>query len=321
MTLLLAFGCALGAPVLLYAWLWCGERLSRALPRRAGRAARPAVWLGPAVALLGVYLLWPLLSTVFLSFRDAAGDRWAGLDNFRYLAGDPEVHDALANNALWLVVLVTACTAVGLVVALLGDRVRYEAAAKAAVIAPLSISFVSGAVIWRSMYDYAPPGLPQTGTLNAVLTALTSAEPIAWLADERTGNPALITVGVWMTAGFATVVLSAAVKGIPAELHEAARVDGASWWQELRHITLPQLRPALLVVSVMVAIAALKAFDIVYVMTNGSYQTNVIANVLYRQLFVNQDYGKASAIALLLVVLAAPVIALNQRVQRAGEAR
>ncbi|HEX8005809.1 MAG TPA: hypothetical protein VF482_05195, partial [Trebonia sp.] len=164
--LLLACGCALGTPVLLYAWLWGAGRISAALPRRAGRVVQLAAWLGPALALLGVYLLWPLVSTVILSFRDAAGRRWAGADNFRYLAGDPDVHAALSNNALWLVVLVTACVVAGLVVALLGNQVRYEAAAKAAVIAPLSISFVSGAVIWRSMYDYAPPGLPQTGTLN-----------------------------------------------------------------------------------------------------------------------------------------------------------
>lgn len=169
------------------------------------------------------------------------------------------------------------------------------------------------------MFAYQPTGQPQTSTVNATLTRL-GGEPIAWLIDTRTNNGALITVGVWMTAGFATIVLSAAVKSLPGELIEAAHVDGASRWQAFRHIKLPQLRPALAVVATALAITALKAFDVVYVMTNGAFDTNVIANVLYQQLFVARHQGRASAVAILLSAIAAPIVYLNVRTSRAETA-
>lgn len=213
--------------------------------------------------------------------------------------------------------LTGGCLLVGVVVAVLADRVRYEAVAKAAIVLPTAIPFVAGAVVWRFMYQYQPPGLPQTGTVNAVWTAISAAAPVAWLVENSTNNVALITVGVWMTAGLATVIVSAALKSIPAELHEAARVDGASAWQAFRHITLPHLRPAIVVTATLLAVTAFKAFDIVYVMTNGNFDTDVIANTMYRQLFVDQHYGRASAIAVLLAVLAVPILLLNARAARA----
>ncbi|MFD0745325.1 carbohydrate ABC transporter permease [Phytohabitans flavus] len=278
----------------------------------------PWLWLAPALVPVGVFLAWPLANTVWLSLRDAGSGAWAGLDNYRYLVTSTEVHTALRNNLLWLVLLTGGCLVTGLLVAVLTDKVRYEAVAKAAVVLPTAIPFVAGAVIWRFMYQYRPPGLPQTGTLNAVLTAA-GAAPLAWLVDTRTNNAALIGVGVWMTAGFATVILSAALKALPPDLHEAARIDGAGPWQAFRHVTLPQLRPAVVVTATLVAVSAFKAFDIVYVMTNGNYRTDVIANLMYRQLFVAQDYGRASAIAVLLTLLAAPILVLNARATgRAG---
>lgn len=309
----LAFTAAV--PALLLGWLWLVGRLEAVLPHRLHRRLLPWLWLAPALAPVGVFLAWPLANTVWLSLRDAGSGAWAGIDNYRYLATSAEVHTALRNNLLWLALLTGGCLAVGLLVAVLTDRVRYEAVAKAAVVLPTAIPFVAGAVIWRFMYQYRPPGLPQTGTLNAVLTAA-GAAPVAWLVDTRTNNAALIAVGVWMTAGFATVILSAALKAVPAELHEAARIDGAGPWQAFRHVTLPQLRPAVVVTATLVAVSAFKAFDIVYVMTNGNYRTDVIANLMYRQLFVDQDYGRASAIAVLLTLLAVPVLLVNARATR-----
>jgi alpha-glucoside transport system permease protein len=184
------------------------------------------------------------------------------------------------------------------------------------VVAPTAISFICGAIIWRFMYDYQAPGLPQVGTLNALWADGLGQAPVAWLVDTATNNYALIMVGLWSTLGFATVIVSAALKGVPTELTDAARVDGASDWQVFRHVVLPQLRPTLVVVATLVAIAALKAFDIVYVLTNGNYGTNVIANLLYSQLFIHQDAGRASAVALLLTALALPLFVLNARAVR-----
>ena len=317
--IMLGAACMIGTPVLLFGWLWIAERVFGKLPQRASRTLRPAVWLAPALLILVAYLLWPMVYTGILSFRNATAGRWTGLANFQYLIDDRNIHFALRNNTLWLVLFVGGCTAIGLIVALLSDKVRYEGIAKAFVVAPLAISFVSGAVIWRLMYAYNPPGLPQVGTVNAALTTLSDAQPVAWLVNPWTNNTALIAVGVWMTAGFATVILSAALKGLPADVSDAALVDGASRWQELWYVVLPQLRPTLVVVATLLAIEALKAFDIVYVMTNGSYNTNVIANILYQQLFVAQDLGKASAIAVLLTVFALPLIILNARSQRSQE--
>jgi alpha-glucoside transport system permease protein len=318
--ILLAAGFTVGAPLALLGWLALAERVTSMAPRRRASVLRPALWLLPALSMVGAFLVWPLLNTGILSFRNAAGDGWRGLDNYRYLATDPGVHSALRNNVLWLVLLVAGCTFIGLLVATLSDAVRYESVAKAVIVAPIAISFVCGAVIWRFMFAYQPPGLPQTGTLNAVYTTVTAAQPVAWLVNQSTNNLALVVVGIWMTTGFATIILSAAIKSVPPELSEAARMDGASGWQIFRNVTIPHIRPTITVVATLLAVMALKAFDVVYVMTNGNYDTDVIANVMYRQLFIARDYGKASAVAVLLTVVALPIVAVNARSSRRLEA-
>lgn len=310
-----------GAAALLLGWLWLAEKISAFLPRRSRRAVLGWLWLAPALALVALYLAWPLVNTVLLSLRDTRSRHWAGLANYRYLLDDAAVHSAFGNNLLWFVLLTGVCLLVGLLVATLADRVRYEGIAKAVVVLPTAIPFVAGAVIWRFMYQYQPPGLPQTGTVNAVWTRLTGAAPLAWLVDTRTNNLALIAVGIWMATGFATVILSAALKSIPTELSDAARVDGAGSWQVFRHVSLPHLRPTIIVTTTLLAISAFKAFDIVYVMTNGNFDTDVIANLMYRQLFVDQNYGRASAIAVLLAAVAVPILLLNARATRAERER
>jgi alpha-glucoside transport system permease protein len=315
-----ALALTIGTPLVVYVWLWLAERLVARVPRRMQGGARAVLWLLPASAFIAVFLMWPLVYTAVLSLRDAAGRGWSGLGNYRFLAEDDAVRSALRNNVLWVIGLVVVPTLVGLAIAVLSNRVRYESAAKAVVVAPIAISFVAGAIIWRAMFAFQPAGQPQTSTVNAVID-LFGGVPVAWLVDTRTNNAALITVGVWMTAGFATIVLSAALKGLPSELIEAAQVDGASRWQAFRHVTLPQLRPALVVVITALAITALKAFDVVYVMTNGAFDTNVIANVLYQQLFVARHQGRASAVAILLTLIAAPIIYLNVRTTRVESRR
>lgn len=316
---LLAGAFTLGTPLALLAWLWLAEKVESLVPRRLRGPVRAWQWLTPAALLIGTFLLWPLLTTGWLSLHGKNGRSWAGLANLRWLGGE-EVRAAVGNNLLWLVVLVGGCLLLGLVVAVLADTARYETVAKAVVVAPTAISFVCGAIIWRFMYDYQAPGLPQVGTLNAVWADGLGRAPVAWLVDTATNNYALILVGLWSTLGFAMVIISAAIKGVPTELTDAARVDGATGWQLFRHVVLPQLRPTLIVVATLVAIAALKAFDIVYVLTDGNYGTNVIANLLYSELFINQDAGRASAVALLLTALALPMFVLNARAVRREQA-
>jgi len=307
-----------GVPLTLVGWLWLVERLLRPLDRRRAAQLRPWAWLAPGALLIGVFLAYPLVNTLLLSSRDAKSSRFVGLVNFAEVLGSGEVRGALRNNVLWLVLLVGGCLLAGLLVAVLADGTRYEPAAKAALVLPTAVSFVAGAVVWRSMYDYRPPGTAQTGTLNAALAAV-GEDPVSWLVNTRTNNPALIVVGIWMTAGFAVVVLSAAVKSVPRELVEAANVDGAGSWRVFRHVMLPELVPTIVLVVTFLAITAFKSFDIVYVLTNGSYGTDVIANVMYRELFVSSNYGHASAIAVLLLIVAMPVLLVNLRIGRGRE--
>ncbi len=202
-----------------------------------------------------------------------------------------------------------------LVAAILMDRVRYEKIARTFLILPTAISFVAGAIIWKMIYVYAPPSMPQVGTANALMKVFGHA-PTAWLLDRSVNNYALIGVAVWMSMGVATLILSAGVKAIPSDLSEAARIDGAGELAIFRYVTLPSLWPTILVVLTTEAIFSLKVFDIIYVMTNGAFGTDVIANRMYSELFVRENLGTASAIAVLLLIMASPVIIMNIRQMR-----
>ena len=307
-----ALAFTIGTPLVVLGWLWLAERIVAQLPRRLHGGVRAALWLLPAGAFIAVFLLWPLVYTVVLSLRDAAGRGWSGLSNYRFLADDDGVRSALRNNVLWVV---------GLVVVPTSSDWRSPCSPTASATSPpprpsSSLRSPSPSSPGRSSGGRCSPTSRLGSRRRAPSTPcidVLGGEPIAWLINTRVNNAALITVGVWMTAGFATIVLSAALKGLPSELIEAAQVDGASRWQAFRHITLPQLRPALVVVTTALAITALKAFDVVYVMTNGAFDTNVIANVLYQQLFVARHQGRASAVAILLTLIAAPIIYVNVR--------
>ncbi|HEY5638792.1 MAG TPA: sugar ABC transporter permease, partial [Dehalococcoidia bacterium] len=257
----------------------------------------PWLWLAPAMALLGVFLVYPVLNTFFTSFlaEDASAGIWdfiddpstfVGLDNYEFIVDNPRplvanTHSALYNNAFWLIFFTALTVPLGLIFAVLASRVRYEAVAKSAIFIPMAISFVAASVIWRFMYEFNP----DVGTVNAVTTSL-GVESTAWLQDKgsfqtvltdagpndlpgpfQINNLALIMVGVWMWTGFAMVVLSAGLKGISTEVLEAARVDGANEWQIFRRIILPILSPTIVVVATTLVIQALKKFDLVWVMT------------------------------------------------------
>lgn len=292
----------------------------------------PWVWLSPALLLLSVFLVYPVIDTVRRSMLDARSDRWVGFDNYRFIIENPQTlvadtHSALLNNVLWLVLFPVLAVPAGLVLAVLASRVRYEAVAKSTIFIPMAISFVAAAVIWRFMYLFNA----DVGTVNAVFTQV-GRDPVAWLQDAgapqrplvdwgpvdgigplQVNNIALVLVAVWMWTGFALVVLSAGLKGIPTDVLEAARVDGANEWQIFRRIILPMISPTIAVVTTTLVINALKVFDLVWTMTGGRFKTDVVATLFYKEAFVVRDFGVGAALAVVLLLGVVPVMIVSLR--------
>lgn len=301
-----------GIPLLLAGYIMLTERLLGKAGRRRSSSVRALFWITPAVLLLIVFLVYPIISTIILSAKDAASKGFVGLANYKYIFTDPNMLLVLRNNLLWVVLFTLITLTFGLLIALLADRVKYEAAAKSIVFLPMAISFVAAGIIWKFMYDFQPAGAPQLGTINAFLsTIIPGFKPVAWLFNTGTNNFALIVVGIWMWTGFAMVILSAGLKGIPIDVIEAARIDGANEFQIFRFVTMPLLTPTLTVVATTLIINVLKIFDIVYVMTNGNLNTEVIANRMYKEMFNYNNFGRASAIAVILLILIIPVMLMN----------
>jgi len=304
----------------LLGYIFVAEWLLHRLPSGARPRLRPWIWIGPALAFVGFFLIAPAIQTIVLSLMDATSTSFVGVDNYVAVLTDPSVHIAIRNNLLWWIVFFTSFVLInGLVIAVLADRVRYEGIAKSLIFLPQAISFVAAGTIWKFIYSYQPPGVEQTGTLNAVVVFF-GGEPQPWLTQMPTNNLLLIIVAVWAWCGFATVILSAALKGVPVELLEAARLDGASEIMVFRQIVFPLLLPTITVVATTLVIFALKAFDVVYVMTNGNFETEVLANRMYKEMFTVRDYGRASAVAVLLLAGIVPVLVFNMRRFRQQEA-
>lgn len=310
-----------GVPGVLVGYIWGTEQVLRLVSERMRPRIRPWLWLGPALAFLGLFLVYPTIGTVIRSLQDRFGKEFVGLNNYTWFFGSDDALSALKNNVLWLVFLTLFVVGVGLLVAVLVDRVRYESFAKSVIFVPLAISMVAAGVIWLYMFQYNPPGEPQTGTLNAAIGTV-GLGPIPWLQveDFSVNTFMLIIVMTWMWSGFAMVIISAALKGINPELLEAARVDGANELQLFRGVVFPLLVPTLVVVTTTMIIIALKAFDIVYTMTGGQLKTNVIANLMYQEMFSFGQYGRASAIAVVLLLAIIPVMFFNIGRFRAQEA-
>ncbi len=270
------------------------------------------LYLAPAAVLLSVFLVYPVLNTFYLSFMDRRSEQFVGWANYEFLFTNPQTLTVFRNNVLWLVLFTSVTVALGLLIAVLANHVRYEAVAKAIVFVPMAVSFTAAAVIWRFIYIYQAPSFTQTGVANALLTWL-GFDPVAWISNTNVNNLALIVAGIWMWTGFALVVISAGLKGIPTEVIEAARIDGASERQIFWYITLPMLRSVLLVVTITLIINSLKVFDLVYVMTFGNYDTDVLANRMFKEMFTFGNFGRASAVAVVLLLAIVPVMALNIR--------
>jgi len=308
---LVAIAWGLGSVALLYAVL---NAMAESLPRPARALALPLVFAGPALALLFWFLVFPTLRSLWLSFFDETGTRFVALANYRFAFADRIMLESFRNNLLWMVFGTLLCVGLGLVIAVLADRSRLEKLYKSLVFMPMAISFVGAGVIWKFMYAYKGEGtgIQDIGLLNAAVVAL-GGKAQAWLLVPFWNNFLLIAIMVWLQTGYAMVILSSSIKGIPAELLEAARIDGADELQIFFRIIIPAIEGSLVTVSTTIVIFSLKLFDIVRVMTGGNYGTNVIANEFYMQQFTYGQSGRASAIAIVLLVAVVPVMAYNLR--------
>jgi alpha-glucoside transport system permease protein len=300
-----------GVPLVLIAYISLVEAALRPLAGRKASTVRPWLWIAPGFFFLAVFLIYPTIKTFVLSFLNADSTRWIGLSNYLFVFTNGAMQTSLRNSGLWLVLFTFLTVTLGLTIAVLTDRVSYENVAKSIVFVPMAISFTAASVIWKFMFDYKPAGAPQTGSLNALLTLIPGFQPRAWLINAPLNNVFLIVASVWVWTGFCMVVLSAALKGISAEVLEAARVDGASEWHVFWRVTFPLLGATVAVVITIMLVFALKTFDVVYVMTSGNFNTQIIAYSQYQQMFVNRDFGHASAIGIVLLVAILPVLAFN----------
>ncbi|WP_249213879.1 carbohydrate ABC transporter permease [Synechocystis sp. PCC 7338] len=289
-----------------------------ALPKPWNQRILPWIYVAPALLFLSAYLVLPTLETIYLSFFDGRSKNFVGLENYVFAFTDHTMLVAFRNNLLWLVLVTGISVSLGLIIAVLADKVRYEAIAKSIIFLPMAISFVGASVIWKFVYAYRPAGAEQIGLLNAIVTSLGFA-PVGWLVERSVNNFALIAIMIWLYTGFCMVILSAAVKGIPADVIEAARIDGANSWQIFWRITIPMIRSTLLVVSTTMVILVLKVFDIVFVMTGGNQGTEVIASLMIKEMFNYRNFGRGSTIAVVLLLLIVPVMITNIRRFKAQE--
>jgi alpha-glucoside transport system permease protein len=307
------FGCV--------AWFWGSNLiLDRIYPARGPNAGdnirkagqiRPWLFLGPAILFLGVYLVYPIFDSLWRSVHNARGTDFVGGSNYAWLLNDGKFRESMRNNLVWLLVVPALSTLFGLIAAQLTDRLKWGNIGKSLIFMPMAISFVGAGVIWKFIYEYRAPEENQIGLLNAIVQAV-GGDPQLWLTLIPWNNFFLMIVLVWIQTGFAMVILSAALRGIPEETIEAAILDGASPWQVFFKIKVPQIMGTIAVVWTTITIVVLKVFDIVFVMTNGQWGTQVLANLMYDWMFRGTpDYGRGSAIAIILMALVTPIMIWN----------
>jgi alpha-glucoside transport system permease protein len=273
---------------------------------------RPFVFVGPALAVLFFYLVFPALRSFYLSFFDKTSDNFIGLDNYLFAFTNPAMLKAAYNSVAWMIVVTVLSLVFGLIIAVLADRVRFEKIIKSLIFLPMAISFVGAGVIWRFVYAFVPAGRSQIGILNAIIVQF-GFEPVGWLINQPWNNFMLMVVLIWLQTGFAMVLLSAAIKGVPKEILEAARIDGANEVQIFIRVIIPTIRPTIVTVATTILILTLKVFDIVWVMTNGNFGTEVVASRMIKEIARFRDFGRGSAIAVILLVATVPVMIYNIR--------
>jgi alpha-glucoside transport system permease protein len=299
---------------------------------KQGRSV-PWFYLAPALLLMSFFIVYPMINTIGLSLQNKNGTAsaattcregqscWGVFENYHYAltaeldttslktTWDSFWISSYGNNIKWVVLMVSGTVIFGMLMAVLADRLKYQSLAKAVIFMPMAISFVGAGVIWKFVYSYGTSQV-QIGLLNAIITKL-GGDPVAWLQTIPINTLALIVVGIWIWTGFSMTILAAALRNVPDELLEAARIDGANEWRVFRQITIPLIMPTIIVVVTTMVINVLKLFDLVYVMTGGNYGTDVIANRMYTEMYANFNTGRGTAVAVVLIVLIIPFIYAN----------
>jgi alpha-glucoside transport system permease protein len=281
--------------------------------RANGKAQRPVailVFLGPALLLLLFGLLGPAIRTFLLSFKGSASHSWVGFRNYQWLFTDETMRIVLRNTVFWILFTPIITTGLGLLLAILLDRMRRESVAKSLIFMPMAISFVGASIVWQFVYKYANPNQPQVGLMSSIARHL-GFEPTNWLLTQPMNTFLLMIVFVWSQTGFAMVILSAAIKNVPADIMEASALDGATGWRLFRGVTFPMVRSTFIVVLATMVVATLKLFDIVRASTGGNFGTSVLANEMYSETFIRYDAGRGAAMAIVLFFLVMPVLSYN----------
>ncbi|MGC0144532.1 carbohydrate ABC transporter permease [Pseudactinotalea sp. Z1732] len=305
--------------ILFFVFNWLVEKL----PERWSSRLKPWVFAGPAIAFIGLFLLYPGVRTIILSFANARSTEWIGVQNYVDLLTESAFQQTMINTLLWILVVPTVAVVIGLLVAVLTDRLapRGEKVTKSLIFLPMAISMVGASTIWRFIYEFRPGGTEQIGLLNALWTGI-GGQPQVWLQmrDYRLNSFLLMIILIWLQTGFAMVLLSSAIKAVPEETIEAARIDGATEVQAFFQVVIPQIWGTVITVFVTILIAVMKIFDIVYVMTGGQHNTDVVARRFFAELFNVGDYGKSAAIVVLLMIAVIPVMIYQVRQFRKQEA-
>ncbi len=304
-----------------FALYWGMDLVVNLLPYHFRESVRPFVFVGPALVILTVFLVYPAINTTVISFMDAQSKEFIGFDNYKFVFTDEGMLRSIRNTVGWIIVVPTFSVGIGLVFATLVDRLRRgEAFAKSMIFLPMAISFVGASIVWRFMYSFRPEGFgEQIGLLNGIVIGL-GGDPIAWLSQEPWNNLLLMVIMIWLQTGFAMVILSAAIKAVPDDILEAARIDGATEIAIFWRVIIPSIMSSLVVVTTTMVISVLKIFDIVWVMTNGQFGTEVIAEQMVRWFFRNDHNGRGAAIAVVLFLAILPIMYVNVRRFRAEEA-
>jgi alpha-glucoside transport system permease protein len=290
-----------------------GKGPDAARNQKIAASIRPWLFLGPALIALAVYLVYPLVDSIRLSLFGRNGEEFVGLQNYIWAVNDTQFRQSVFNNILWLLVVPAMATLFGLVIAYLTDRIWWGNIAKTLIFMPMAISFVGASVIWKFIYDYRSEGSTQIGLLNAIVQAF-GGSPEAWITVPFWNNFFLMVILIWIQTGFAMVILSAALRGIPDETIEAAVIDGANGWQLFFFIMVPQIWGTIAVVWTTITILVLKVFDIVLTMTNGQWDTQVLANLMFDWMFRGGgDFGRGAAIAVVLMLAVIPIMIWNIR--------
>jgi alpha-glucoside transport system permease protein len=302
---------------------WILNKLAESLKGRWEDRVKPWMFAGPAILAIAVYLIYPAIVTIQYSFANEDSTAYVGFKNYVDILTDNTFLKVIFNNILWIVIVPALTVVLGLGVAVLADRLRArgEKTTKTFIFLPMAISMVGAATIWRTVYDYQPEGAPQTGILNAILGFFGKA-PVFWYGQStlHLNSLLLMIILIWTQVGYSMVLLSAAIKGVPEDTVEAGRIDGAGERRIFFSIIVPQIWPTVITVFITVLIGVMKVFDVVYVTTNGAYNTDVIARRFYDELYTQGNNGIASAIVVILLLAVIPILIYQVRHFKAEEA-